>query len=660
MKLTSAQLDRAAGVLLGMACGDALGAGYEFGPPLPAGSAVTMKGGGGFNWAPGEWTDDTSMAVPIIRAIADCKNLRDESVLDEIVAAWVAWARTAPDVGNQLRAVLSRTDSDLAQARSGLADPADPDPADPDPADPDPVGPASRASAALAHPEADAAPEHAGAASAVRLVARAHHDRHGRSGGNGSLMRAAPVALAFLDDPAALAEAARAISDLTHVDTDAGDACVLWCLAIRHAVVSGALDVRVGLDSLPADRRVLWEERLLAAEAGAPRDFDRNGWVVEALQGAWSAISEAARPGAVSAGTDTPTATIPGAETTDTPADHLRRALESAVRGGRDTDTVAAIAGGLLGARYGASAVPADWRRIVHGWPGLRADELVRLGVLAARATGRRTPAAGPSPFAGRARRADVAILAGRVSLGVRADDGRGRRDPARPDRRNPATPDSRAPGAPERRDPNRPDRRDPSMPDRRIAVVEQAAADFSVPDRRPRRDRANTTWPAAERLPYATSGDISSLVRHPHDDGVWLGAVGALDVLPAEIDAVVSLCPVGRAQVPERIRAENRVAVWLIDEVDPRANPNLAFVLEDTVDAIAALRAEGRTVLVHCVRAISRTPTIGALYAARHRGVPMERALREVTDALPHANPNATFIEALEALPTPRLTERA
>ncbi len=103
-----------------------------------------------------------------------------------------------------------------------------------------------------------------------------------------------------------------------------------------------------------------------------------------------------------------------------------------------------------------------------------------------------------------------------------------------------------------------------------------------------------------------------------------------------------------GRAQVPERIRAENRVAVWLIDEVDPRANPNLAFVLEDTVAVIAALRAEGRTVLVHCVQAISRTPTIGALYAARHRGVPMERALREVTDALPHANPNARFIETL------------
>ena len=44
-----------------------------------------------------------------------------------------------------------------------------------------------------------------------------------------------------------------------------------------------------------------------------------------------------------------------------------------------DTDTVAAIAGGLLGAAYGASAVPGRWRRLLHGWPGLRSRDLVAL-----------------------------------------------------------------------------------------------------------------------------------------------------------------------------------------------------------------------------------------------------------------------------------------
>ncbi len=59
---------------------------------------------------------------------------------------------------------------------------------------------------------------------------------------------------------------------------------------------------------------------------------------------------------------------------------HVRAALETAVHIGHDTDTVAAIAGALAGARWGASSVPKEWRRAVRGWPGLEADGLVRLG----------------------------------------------------------------------------------------------------------------------------------------------------------------------------------------------------------------------------------------------------------------------------------------
>ena len=57
--LTHAQSDRAAGVLLGSAAGDALGAGYEFAAVSPA-LVPGMIGGGLGNFAPGEWTDDTS------------------------------------------------------------------------------------------------------------------------------------------------------------------------------------------------------------------------------------------------------------------------------------------------------------------------------------------------------------------------------------------------------------------------------------------------------------------------------------------------------------------------------------------------------------------------------------------------------------------------
>ena len=94
--LTSAQADRAAGVLLATACGDALGAAYEFGPPLPDDTDVAMIGGGPFGWAPGEWTDDTSMAIPIARAAATGADLRDEAVLDGIAAAWVELGPARP------------------------------------------------------------------------------------------------------------------------------------------------------------------------------------------------------------------------------------------------------------------------------------------------------------------------------------------------------------------------------------------------------------------------------------------------------------------------------------------------------------------------------------------------------------------------------------
>jgi ADP-ribosylglycohydrolase len=56
-------------------------------------------------------------------------------------------------------------------------------------------------------------------------------------------------------------------------------------------------------------------------------------------------------------------------------------ALRAAVRAGNDTDTVAAIAGALLGARWGASAIPAEYLEAVHGWPGYRAGDLAELAL---------------------------------------------------------------------------------------------------------------------------------------------------------------------------------------------------------------------------------------------------------------------------------------
>src|SRR5258708_9072196 len=266
-----------------------------------------MKGGGGFAWEPGEWTDDTSMTVAIAEVAAAGADLRTTGAQDRIVARWAEWAMAARDIGMQTARVLG-------EVRHGTA--------------------------------------------AEALAAAADlHQRTGHTAGNGSLMRTAPVALADVDDPGGLTEAAVAVSALTHHEPEAGEACVLWCHAIRHAVLTGDLDARAGLEPLRNGSRRVWAQRLEEAERAAPRDFTRNGWVVEALQAAWCAI--AATP-------------VPAGAARE---ERLRLALEAAVRGGRDADTVAAIAGGLLGAACGASAVPAGWQAILHGWPGATAGD---------------------------------------------------------------------------------------------------------------------------------------------------------------------------------------------------------------------------------------------------------------------------------------------
>ncbi len=304
MPLKPEQSDRAAGVLLGTAAGDALGAGYEFTHP-GAGTVVDMIGGGHFHWAPGEWTDDTSMAAAIALAAREGTDTGYGVGLDAVAANFVAWYDTKPvDIGNQTRSVLGYR-----------------------------------------------------SASAAEMTHRAA-SLTGRTGGNGSLMRTAPVALAYLGDAQRCVDAAETISALTHSDPRAGEACQMWTFAIRHAVLRGNFDgVRLWVDSSVSAE--FWRPLLDEAERGEPSDFPNNGWVVHALQTAWWAITRADQSG----------------------PEHLIRALELCVLAGGDTDTTAAIAGGLLGARWGAAAVPERWRSMLHGYPNLTGDDLVAIAI---------------------------------------------------------------------------------------------------------------------------------------------------------------------------------------------------------------------------------------------------------------------------------------
>lgn len=65
-------IDRARGMLVGLACGDAVGAAVEFRPRSSFPPVTCMMGGGKFQLAPGEWTDDTSMALCIADSLIEC------------------------------------------------------------------------------------------------------------------------------------------------------------------------------------------------------------------------------------------------------------------------------------------------------------------------------------------------------------------------------------------------------------------------------------------------------------------------------------------------------------------------------------------------------------------------------------------------------------
>jgi protein-tyrosine phosphatase len=154
--------------------------------------------------------------------------------------------------------------------------------------------------------------------------------------------------------------------------------------------------------------------------------------------------------------------------------------------------------------------------------------------------------------------------------------------------------------------------------------------------------------WPLVDHIDYAGHQQATPpLVRHPVDREVWLGTAMALDALPEDVDAVVSLCLTGRTQVPS---SAEQVGFRLIDVAEPEANENLEFVLADAARTVAQLRQEGKTVLVHCVAAHSRTPAVAAAYALL-RGVPLGDALDDLLVAMPTSYPNPAFLDALSRL---------
>src|SRR5579864_1062386 len=178
--MTVVSRDRAIGALVGSAVGDALGAPFEFGPARqfslrfpasrPGPDTDEMVGGGGFQWAPGEFTDDTQMAIVLGESLVDRGGFDGA----DLFARFRTWAAAAKDVGGLTSAVLKDDDWPRAAARQ--------------------------------------------------------FKRTGRAAGNGSLMRATTSALfAAGGDLASSFALAQAHSALTHGDPAAG-----WGVALYH------------------------------------------------------------------------------------------------------------------------------------------------------------------------------------------------------------------------------------------------------------------------------------------------------------------------------------------------------------------------------------------------------------------------------------------
>ena len=103
-------LDRYKGCLLGLAVGDALGVAVEFCSPGTFEPITDMIGGGSFDLLPGQWTDDTSMALCLAESLIKCKGFSLEDQLNR----YLRWYRDGHlsstgrcfDIGNTVRAAL--------------------------------------------------------------------------------------------------------------------------------------------------------------------------------------------------------------------------------------------------------------------------------------------------------------------------------------------------------------------------------------------------------------------------------------------------------------------------------------------------------------------------------------------------------------------------
>jgi len=298
-QLNTSQADRILGALYGLACGDALGATLEF---LDAATIRAKHGPGGLREiVGGGWL-----------------NLRPGETTDDTdmtlcVAEGIAAA--GPDAPTEAIA------EEIGRRFGVWLDSHPPD-----------VG-ATVAAAILAY-------RRLGSWDAATRDVEARFGP--RAAGNGALMRALPVSFPWRD-PDRIAAVSRAVTRLTHPTATAE-----WCSLLYN------LAVRAALDGMPADRAVAWAGRVLPAAAPDLGDMHRT---------LWRRVARAHRlpRGDVETPSGYCVDTLVAALWAVLGARTAEDAIVRAANLGGDADTVAAVAGGLAGAVWGAAAIPSRW-----------------------------------------------------------------------------------------------------------------------------------------------------------------------------------------------------------------------------------------------------------------------------------------------------------
>jgi ADP-ribosyl-[dinitrogen reductase] hydrolase len=277
--------DRAQGVLLGVACGDALGRPVEFETPARIlaqyGEVTEMLANGTWDKPAGTVTDDTEMALRLARSLVD-RGAFDPA---DVAERFVAWYESGPfDIGNM-------TASALARIRDGE-------------------------------------PWHV----AGQRVWEASPE--GSNAGNGSVMRAAPLAVAFASREAELVDASVASSKITHADPRCTAGCAVLNLTLAGLASGRSEPLSRALDRVEPPGALEDALRPVATAAADLDDLRSTGYVVDTLQTAlWHGLR----------------------------AETAEDALVDVVNMGGDADTVGAVTGAVVGARFGGDALPDRW-----------------------------------------------------------------------------------------------------------------------------------------------------------------------------------------------------------------------------------------------------------------------------------------------------------